>query len=119
MLGMKREIKLSELDFDKGGGLLPVVVQDIHSKEVLMLAYADESAVRATLSTGLAHYHSRSRGKLWMKGEQSGNVQKVRKILVDCDNDSLIYVVEQKGVACHTGNWSCFFGEIVFSEESR
>jgi phosphoribosyl-AMP cyclohydrolase len=97
---------LSKLRFVNG--LIPVVVQDVGG-EVLMLAYANEEAIRKTLETGYAHYYSRSRNKLWMKGETSGNVQRIVEIRVDCDCDSLLYIVEQKGNACHTGNRSCFF----------
>ena len=97
---------LSKLKFVNG--LIPVVVQDVGG-EVLMLAYANEEAIRKTLETGYAHYYSRSRNKLWMKGETSGNVQRIVEVRVDCDCDSLLYIVEQKGNACHTGNRSCFF----------
>ncbi|MEM2176520.1 MAG: phosphoribosyl-AMP cyclohydrolase [Archaeoglobaceae archaeon] len=90
-------------------GLIPVIAQEVHSKEVLMLAYANEEAILKTIETGYAHYWSRSRNKLWMKGESSGNRQRVIEIRVDCDCDSLLYIVEQKGNACHTGNKSCFF----------
>jgi len=93
-------------------GLIPVVVQDAKTKEVLMLAYANKEALRKTFETGFAHYFSRSRKKLWMKGEESGNVQRVIEIRVDCDEDALLYIVEQKGVACHTGNYSCFFRKL-------
>jgi len=99
------------LKFDEKG-LIPVVVQDVNTKEVLMLAYANEEAIRKTLETGYAHYWSRSRKKLWMKGETSGNVQKVVEIRVDCDNDAILYLVEQKGVACHTGNYTCFYRKL-------
>jgi phosphoribosyl-AMP cyclohydrolase len=99
------------LKFDEKG-LIPVVVQDVNTKEVLMVAYANEEAIRKTLETGYAHYWSRSRKKLWMKGETSGNVQRVVEIRVDCDGDALLYLVEQKGVACHTGNYSCFYRKL-------
>jgi phosphoribosyl-AMP cyclohydrolase len=106
-------MKIDEVDFEKCGGLVPVVAQDARSGEILMLAYANREAVEKTLQTGYAHYYSRSRKKLWMKGEESGNRQKVLKILVDCDADSLIYIVEQIGVACHTGNRSCFYRDLT------
>jgi phosphoribosyl-AMP cyclohydrolase len=106
-------MKIEQLDFEKGGGLIPVVAQDATSGEILMLAYANREAVEKTLQTGYAHYYSRSRRRLWLKGEDSGNKQKVLKILVDCDLDALIYLVEQKGVACHTGNRSCFYRELT------
>lgn len=89
--------------------LIPVIVQDEKSKEVLMMAYANEEAVRLTQETGFAHYYSRSRKKLWKKGEESGHFQKVSTILTDCDEDCLIYAVEQTGAACHTGYRSCFY----------
>lgn len=105
---MTDEDLLKKLDFKKGNGLIPVVVQDAESKQVLMVAYANEEALAKTLSTGYAHYWSRSRGKLWMKGETSGHTQKIKSVLVDCDYDTLLYVVEQKGPACHTGKVTCF-----------
>jgi phosphoribosyl-AMP cyclohydrolase len=103
---------LQKLDFKKGNGLIPVVVQDAESKEVLMLAYANEEALEKTLSTGYAHYWSRSRKKLWMKGETSGNTQKIRKVMTDCDYDTLLYMVYQKGPACHTGEYTCFHNKL-------
>jgi phosphoribosyl-AMP cyclohydrolase len=90
-------------------GLIPVIVQDARSKDVLMMAYANEEAVRLTQETGFAHYYSRSRKKLWKKGEESGHFQKVMRVLADCDEDCLIYEVEQAGAACHTGYASCFY----------
>lgn len=90
-------------------GLIPVVVQDTRTREVLMVAWADDQAVGLTRSTGFAHYYSRSRKKIWKKGEESGHVQKVVRILVDCDEDCLVYEVEQAGAACHTGYPSCFY----------
>jgi phosphoribosyl-AMP cyclohydrolase len=90
-------------------GLIPVIVQDQKSREVLMMAYANDEAVRLTQETGFAHYYSRSRKKLWKKGEESGHFQKVLRILADCDEDCLIYEVEQTGAACHTGYMSCFY----------
>jgi phosphoribosyl-AMP cyclohydrolase len=103
---------LAKLDFKKGNGLIPVVVQDAESKAVLMMAYANEEALQKTLSTGYAHYWSRSRKKLWMKGETSGHTQKIKEVLTDCDYDTLLYVVNQKGPACHTGEYTCFFNKI-------
>jgi phosphoribosyl-AMP cyclohydrolase len=90
-------------------GLIPVIAQDSRSRDVLMLAYADEEAVRLTGETGFAHSYSRSRRKIWKKGEESGHFQRVIEILVDCDEDSLLYLVEQTGAACHTGHWTCFY----------
>jgi len=97
------------LDLHFTDGLIPVVVQDILSLEVLMVAYANEEAVSLTRETGFAHYFSRSRRRIWKKGEESGHVQKVRQILVDCDEDCLLYLVEQTGAACHTGYQTCFY----------
>ncbi len=97
------------IDFAKGDGLVPVVAQESTSLKILMLAYANREAVEATLKTGFAHYWSRSRSKLWKKGEESGHLQKVREVLVDCDADTLVYVVDQTGPACHTGQETCFF----------
>jgi phosphoribosyl-AMP cyclohydrolase len=98
-------------------GLIPVIVQDASSHRVLMMAYANEEAVELTRSTGFAHYYSRSRKKLWKKGEESGHFQSVKQILVDCDEDCLIYEVGQTGAACHTGYMSCFYrtldGEVI------
>ena len=94
-----------------------MIVQDTNTRDILMMAYANEEAVQLTETTGYAHYFSRSRKKLWKKGEESGHFQKVVKILVDCDEDCLIYEVEQTGAACHTGYRSCFFrsldGDII------
>ena len=100
------------------GGLLPVVVVDAGTREVLMVAYADEEALERTRNTGFAHYYSRSRNKIWKKGEESGNLQKVVRILLDCDEDTLLYEVEQAGVACHTGHRSCFYRTIDGKEIS-
>jgi len=108
---MTNEDLLKKLDFKKGNGLIPVVVQDATSKKVLMLAYANEEALEKTLKTGFAHYWSRSRQKLWMKGETSGHTQKIKRVVADCDYDTLLYVVEQKGPACHTGAETCFHHE--------
>ena len=108
---------MTELRFDKGGGLLPVIAQDYNSGEVLMLAYINEQAWEKTLSTGKAHYWSRSRNKLWLKGESSNHVQLVKEVLVDCDEDTVIYKVEQLGGAsCHKGYRSCFFRRVEGDE---
>jgi len=103
---------LKKLDFKKGNGLIPVVVQDFKSKKLLMLAFTNEEALKKTLSTGYAHYWSRSRSKLWMKGETSGHTQKIKSILVDCDYDALLFLVEQKGNVCHTGKDTCFHNKV-------
>jgi phosphoribosyl-AMP cyclohydrolase len=91
------------------GGIVPVIAQDAGTREVLMLAYANELALRKTIESGYAYYWSRKRNSLWKKGESSGNLQRVEAILIDCDGDALIYLVRQKGNACHTGNKSCFY----------
>lgn len=100
------------IDWQKMRGLVPVVVQDNNSKEVLMQAYASEEALKLTLETGFAHYFSRSRSSLWKKGETSGNVQKIDSVFIDCDGDCLLYSVVQEGPACHTGKQTCFFQKI-------
>ena len=102
-----------KVDWQKLGGLLPAIVQDAGDGAVLMLAYMNEEALNLTLSTGYAHYFSRSKGRIWKKGESSGHVQLVREAFLDCDNDALLLKVEQcGGSACHTGSRSCFFKEI-------
>ena len=89
--------------------LIPVVVVDARTREVLMVAHADREALELTKKTGFAHYYSRSRKRIWKTGEESGHLQRVVRILVDCDEDTLLYEVEQTGVACHTGHRSCFY----------
>ena len=93
-------------------GLVPAVAQDSETKEVLMLAYMDREALKLTIQTGKAHYYSRSRSRVWMKGESSGHVQLVQDIKAECDGDPLLLLVEQEGVACHTGNRTCFFTNV-------
>ena len=107
-----KALNIRDLNFKKGDGLIPVVVQDFRTKDLLMLAYANEKALRKTLESGYAHYWSRSRNKLWMKGETSGNTQKIKEILIDCDYDALLYLVEQKGKPCHTGKETCFHNKL-------
>jgi len=102
----------AKLDFDKGGGLIPVVVQDVNTKTVLMFAYANKTALGLTLKTGKATYWSRSRNEIWIKGETSGHTQKIVGVSTDCDYDTLLYIVEQKDNACHTGSYSCFFNKL-------
>ena len=98
-----------KVDFEKGGGLVPVIVQDVKTKEVLMLAYMNEESLKMTIETGLATYFSRSRNLLWVKGKTSGHYQYVKDIRIDCDEDTILLVVEQEGAACHTGHYSCFY----------
>jgi phosphoribosyl-AMP cyclohydrolase/phosphoribosyl-ATP pyrophosphohydrolase/phosphoribosyl-AMP cyclohydrolase len=96
--------------------LVPAIVQDAATKDVLMLAYMNKESLRKTLNTGYTWFYSRSRGQLWQKGETSGNVQRVISVVPDCDDDTLLVTVDQTGVACHTGNWSCFFAEPIEKE---
>jgi len=103
-----------QLDFDKTDGLLPAIAQDDASGEILMLAYVNKEAWDATLSTGQATYYSRSRDELWIKGQTSGNVQVVKEIRIDCDNDTVLLKVQQiGGAACHTGHRSCFHQKVA------
>jgi phosphoribosyl-AMP cyclohydrolase len=120
-----------ELDFTKAGGLVPAIAQDYKTGEVLMMAFMNEQSWNLTLKTGIVHYWSRSRGELWKKGETSGNIQEVREIRIDCDNDCVLVKVNQIGdAACHTGYRSCFYrrldgdqvvidGEKVFNPEDK
>ncbi len=101
-------MSLNALKFDDQG-LVAVIAQDAETGEVRMMAYANELAIRRTLETGVAHFYSRSRRELWMKGESSGNTLEVRSIWVDCDGDTLIYMVDPAGPSCHTGADTCFF----------
>jgi phosphoribosyl-AMP cyclohydrolase len=100
---------LADIDFEKTGGLIPALAQDAQSGMVLMLAWVNKEALLLSMKTGFAHYFSRSRQALWKKGETSGNLQKIEEILLDCDGDTLLYIVRQQGPACHTGSKSCFF----------
>ena len=104
---------LEKLDFKKGNGLIPVVVQDAKTKGTLMLAYANMEAVKLTLSTKKATYWSRSRKELWVKGETSGHSQKIVSVAIDCDYDALLYLVEQTGNVCHTGAATCFCNKLL------
>ncbi|MBA3026524.1 MAG: bifunctional phosphoribosyl-AMP cyclohydrolase/phosphoribosyl-ATP diphosphatase HisIE [Sulfurimonas sp.] len=92
--------------------LLPVIVQDVTNNEVLMMAYMDQEALELSLSTKIAHYYSRSKKRIWKKGESSGHIQTIHSFNIDCDNDTLLIKVTQEGVACHTGRKSCFFTEL-------
>ena len=112
-------LSVSDLDFENFSGLLPVIAQDHVSGRVLMLAFANLEAVRKTQETGYAHYWSRSRNTLWKKGESSGHVQQIKEVLVDCDEDTLLYKVSQTGPACHTGAKSCFFRELQTKPSSK
>lgn len=97
-------------DFEKGGGLLPAIIQDPDTGKVLMLGYLNAEALEATLKTGKVHFFSRSKNRLWMKGETSGDILELREIFLDCDADSFLILARQTGKAtCHTGRESCFF----------
>jgi phosphoribosyl-AMP cyclohydrolase len=101
------------IDFDKSGGLVPAIAQDAQTGQVLMLAWMNREAYEETLRTGRACYYSRSRGRLWRKGEESGHVQEVREIFIDCDADTILLKVHQiGGAACHEGYASCFFRQV-------
>ena len=99
---------IDDIDFEKSGGLVPVIVQDASTKEVLTLAYSNKESLELAKKTSKSWFYSRSRNKLWMKGEESGNTQNIKEILVDCDSDAIIYLVEPSGPACHTGERVCF-----------
>ena len=106
----------TKIDWAKCDGLLPVITQQFDSGEVLMMAYMNEEALALTLATNEVHYFSRTKQRIWKKGESSGHVQKVKQILVDCDNDTVLIKVDQVGVACHTGRQSCFFTDMKSGE---
>ncbi len=103
---------IDTVDWSKQDGLVPVITQDDTTNEVLMLAYMNKEALELTLKTSYAHYFSRSKQRLWKKGESSGHTQAIKSIMMDCDNDTILLKIDQKGVACHTGRKSCFFTDI-------
>lgn len=103
------------VNFDESG-LVPVITQDFEKGDVLMMAYMNRLALERTLETGNVHYFSRSRNRLWMKGETSGHLQKVRELFIDCDGDTILIKVDQKVAACHTGHYSCFYRKIGENE---
>ncbi|MGV3025356.1 phosphoribosyl-AMP cyclohydrolase [Clostridium thermobutyricum] len=105
-------MNIEKLDFKKGNGLIPAIVQDYKNNEVLMLAYVNKESMKKTIETGQTWFFSRSRKMLWHKGETSGNIQIIKEIKVDCDNDTVLFLVKQKGPACHTGEKSCFYRSI-------
>jgi phosphoribosyl-ATP pyrophosphohydrolase/phosphoribosyl-AMP cyclohydrolase len=106
---------LNRIDWEKSD-LLPVIVQDVRNGDVLMMAYMNREALELSLATKTAHYFSRSKQRLWKKGESSGHLQHIKQCFIDCDNDTLLIKVEQEGVACHTGRRSCFFTELESGE---
>lgn len=104
---------IKTLNFSKLNGLIAVITQDIKTNEVVMSAFANKEAVKMTLTTGYAHYWSRSRNTLWKKGETSGHLQIVREVYIDCDQDALLLKIDQITAACHTGYFSCFYRKVV------
>jgi len=103
-----------EINFKKGNNLVPVIIQEHKSRVVLMLGYMNQEALQKTIKTGWVHFWSRSRRKLWLKGEESGNKLKVIEMTTDCDNDALLVSAKLKGkTVCHTGNYTCFFKNII------
>jgi phosphoribosyl-ATP pyrophosphohydrolase/phosphoribosyl-AMP cyclohydrolase len=108
---------LDKVDFAKNNGIVPAIAQDAKTNEVLMMAYMDKESLELTLKTGFAHYYSRSKQKLWKKGETSGHTQEIVDVLIDCDNDTILLKINQEGVACHTGRKSCFFTSIKGEEK--
>lgn len=109
---------LEKIDWERYE-LIPTIVQEWGNNEVLMLAYSSKQSLELSLQSQLAHYFSRSKQRIWQKGEQSGNTQQIKEVRLDCDNDSLIFLVEQRGVACHTGEKSCFFQNFTLSNEGK
>lgn len=107
---------IDTIDFEKSNGIIPVITQDNETNEVLMLAYMDKEALELTLTTNYAHYFSRSKQRIWKKGESSNHTQEVISISLDCDNDTILLKVKQNGVACHTGRKSCFFTDLKSGE---
>lgn len=109
-------MNIDELSFNEQG-LLPVIIQDHKSGQILMLAYANAEAINLTIDTGFTHFWSRSKNRIWNKGEESGNKQKVKEMYLDCDKDTLLIIVEQTGVACHTGEPTCFYTKSDFTKK--
>ena len=109
---MNIDEKVKQVDFKKGNGLVPAIVQDFETKEVLMLAYMNEESLKKTLEGDTTWFYSRSRNELWNKGATSGHFQFIIEIKIDCDNDTILVLVEQVGAACHTGNKSCFYRKL-------
>lgn len=108
--------QLNKIDWEKMDNLIPVITQDSKTNEVLMLAYMNKEALELTIKTNYAHYFSRSKQRIWKKGESSNHLQEIVEMLVDCDNDTLLLKVNQEGVACHTGRKSCFFTNLNTNE---
>lgn len=108
--------QITKVDWEKMDGLIPVITQDATTNEVLMLAYMNKEALELTIKTNFAHYFSRSKQRIWKKGESSNHLQEIVDILIDCDNDTILLKVNQSGVACHTGRKSCFFTKLETNE---
>ena len=108
--------QITKVDWEKMDGLIPVITQDARTNEVLMLAYMNKEALELTIKTNFAHYFSRSKQRIWKKGESSNHLQEIVDILIDCDNDTILLKVNQSGVACHTGRKSCFFTKLETNE---
>ena len=104
--------RVEQVNFKKGNGLVPAIVQDYKTKEVLMLAYMNEESLKKKLEGNTTWFYSRSRNELWNKGATSGHFQYVKEIKIDCDNDTILLLVDQKGAACHTGNRTCFYRDL-------
>jgi phosphoribosyl-AMP cyclohydrolase len=117
-LRSRKLFALADLDFKKNRGLIPVVVQDFESLKVLTLAYVNRGALEKTVKTGYAHYFRRSFGKIMKKGETSGNLQEVREIMVDCDSDTILYLVKTSGPACHLGEDTCFHNKLECKKDT-
>lgn len=107
------DFNIDLIDFEKGNGLLPAIVQDYKTKEVLMLAYMSKESLKKTLEDKTTWFYSRSRQELWNKGATSGHFQKIKELYLDCDLDTILILVEQKGAACHTGERSCFHKKLL------
>jgi phosphoribosyl-AMP cyclohydrolase len=110
-----KKVNIDELDWEKMNGLIPVITQDVETLQVLTLAYVNQEALIKTYETGWAHYYRRSHGKVMKKGITSGNVQRIKEVLADCDDDAVLYLVEQTGPACHLGEKSCFHKNLIYS----
>jgi phosphoribosyl-ATP pyrophosphohydrolase/phosphoribosyl-AMP cyclohydrolase len=115
----EKEIKafMQKVDFKKGNGLVPAVIQDASTNKVLMQAYMNEEALKLTLASGKTHFWSRTKGRMWMKGEESGHYSLVQNAVLDCDNDAILFKVQQVGPVCHTGEETCFYKPIETEEE--
>lgn len=112
MIKINKKELLEIVDFKKGDGLIPTIIQEESTNEILMMAYMNKESLNKTLETNKTWFYSRSRNKLWNKGESSGHFQTVKELFIDCDGDTLVIKVEQIGPACHTGNKTCFYRKL-------